>query len=154
MCEHSEFRGRCLTVSRSIDNLGSIGMNDQVSSISAERRSRRDSDNDNDDDDADRERRQRPADREPQRVEVCFYEHVNFTGRRFCLGDGESRRNLGEVDFNDTISSVSVPPGLRTTVCEHSEFRGRCMTFDRSVENFVAIGFNDQVSSVTVERRR
>jgi hypothetical protein len=159
MCEHAEFRGRCVTVDRSITNLASIDMNDAVSSISAERRTgRRDlepRDRDDDDDDVERDRKQRPVDRErPRRdgLEVCFFEHAEFRGRRFCLGVGESRRNLGDTPFNDMISSVSVPPSLRTTLCEHSEFRGRCMTFDRSVENFGSIGFNDAVSSVTVER--
>jgi hypothetical protein len=83
---------------------------------------------------------------------ICFYEHAHFQGRSFCIRDGQRVASVGP-GFNDTFSSVAVPPGTRVQVCEHDHFAGQCITIDRSVANFAATGFNDRISSVAAAGR-
>ena len=80
----------------------------------------------------------------------CFFEHSEFQGRRLCLAPGQRLSNL-DASWNDRISSVEIPPGMRVTVCEHANFAGRCMTLNRSVSDFQEIRFNDMVSSISVD---
>jgi hypothetical protein len=82
---------------------------------------------------------------------ACFYEHANFQGRQICLGAGQ---NVGLLDpsWNDRVSSAQIPPGLHATICEHANFAGRCVPLDRSIGNLSEIGFNDKVSSISVDR--
>lgn len=84
---------------------------------------------------------------------ACFFEHANFQGRRVCFNIGQ-RVPLVDLSMNDKFSSVQVPPGVRVTICEHANFGGRCMPVDRTVTNFNDIGFNDRVSSLSVEPDR
>ena len=81
---------------------------------------------------------------------ACFFEHANFQGRRTCFGAGQ-RVPMVDPSMNDKFSSVQLPPGLRVTLCEHANFAGRCVPVDRTIANFNEIGFNDRVSSVSVE---
>jgi hypothetical protein len=81
---------------------------------------------------------------------ACFYEHVNFHGWRMCIRAGQSVPVL-DPSMNNQFSSVQVQPGARVTMCEGANFRGRCIPVDRSIANFVDIGFNDKVSSVAAE---
>jgi Peptidase inhibitor family I36 len=85
-----------------------------------------------------------------ERSSVCFYKHIHFQGRSYCIRVGE------RVDFvgpraNDKFSSVSVPRGVVATMCEHANFRGRCVRLSRSEPDFVRMGFNDRVSAVSAE---
>lgn len=84
---------------------------------------------------------------------LCFYEHSDFRGQHLCMSPGQRIANLDQIngDWNDRISSVQIPPGLRVSICEHANFSGRCLTLDRSVSNFQSINFNDRVSSISVE---
>lgn len=78
---------------------------------------------------------------------VCFYEHVDFQGRSYCIRVGERIGFVGE-DVNDQFSSVRIPPGALVTICEHANFQGRCQRLSHSEPDFVALGFNDMVSAV------
>lgn len=80
--------------------------------------------------------------------EVCFYEHVNYEGDRFCMEPGENRSSLGS-SWNDTISSIRVSGGAEARVCEHFDYEGRCATVDRNVRNLGSRG-NDMISSIRV----
>ncbi|MBI3434408.1 MAG: peptidase inhibitor family I36 protein [Proteobacteria bacterium] len=80
---------------------------------------------------------------------VCFFEHINYEGRPYCIAPGQSVPNVG--GFNDQFSSVNIPPGVRVRMCEHANFTGRCITLDRPTPNFVAIGFNDIVTAVAAD---
>jgi hypothetical protein len=83
--------------------------------------------------------------------QVCFYEHIDFGGRRLCVMAGERVSDVGFA-LNDTFSSATVPPGLRGFMCEDVNFGGRCTRLDRTVPNFQALGpWNDVVSSVAAE---
>lgn len=79
--------------------------------------------------------------------QVCFYEHVNFDGRRFCMEPGDRRRSLGA--WNDQISSIRVFGDAEAQVCEHNGFRGRCVIVDRNIRNLGRRG-NDIISSIRV----
>ena len=81
------------------------------------------------------------------RDRVCFYEHVNYGGASFCARSGENLRSLGS--WNDRISSIRVQGSAEALVCEHVNFRGRCVVIDRSVRNLGARG-NDIISSIRV----
>ena len=86
-----------------------------------------------------------------QRDSVCFFEHINFEGRRECFSVGQ---RVPLVRMNDLYSSVQIPPGVRVTICEHQNFGGRCIPLERSVASFVELKFNDIVSSVAIEDDR
>ncbi|WXH34003.1 hypothetical protein WA016_08014 [Myxococcus stipitatus] len=62
---------------------------------------------------------------------------------------------LGDLGFNDLLSSVTILGPYQATLCEHAYQSGRCFTTSRSVTdiNSVAGGpWNDVISSVTVSR--
>jgi hypothetical protein len=88
--------------------------------------------------------------RGPGGGDVCFYEHINFQGRAWCI-DADQRVPALDPSANDRISSVQVPPGVRVTVCEHVNYAGRCLTLDRPAANLLNVGFNDMISSVASE---
>lgn len=81
------------------------------------------------------------------RDRVCFYEHVNYGGDRFCARPGERISSLGS--WNDKISSIRVQGDAEALVCEHNNFRGRCVVIDRDVRNLGRRG-NDIISSIRV----
>jgi uncharacterized protein YraI len=85
--------------------------------------------------------------RPDRRSQVCFYEHVNYEGDRFCARPGERIRALGA--WNDRISSIRVRGDAEAQVCEHNNFRGRCALIDRNVRNLGRRG-NDIISSIRV----
>ena len=84
--------------------------------------------------------------RPDRRDRVCFYEHFNYEGDRFCVRPGDRLRSLG--DWNDRISSIRVIGDAEAQVCEHNNFRGRCIVVDESRRRLG--GANDQISSVRV----
>ena len=45
-----------------------------------------------------------------RRGRVCFYEHWDFSGNRFCADQGQSAAFVGQA-WNDRISSIQVGPG-------------------------------------------
>lgn len=93
--------------------------------------------------DFDRPRRPRPGTRD----RVCFYEHVNYNGNRFCMEPGERSRSLGS--WNDRISSIRVYGDAEAQVCENNNYRGRCVVVDRDIRNLGRRG-NDIISSIRV----
>lgn len=81
---------------------------------------------------------------------ACFYEHTDYQGRAYCIRVGERVGFIGNR-ANDKFSSVRIPRGAEVTMCEHSNFRGRCHRLHRSEPNFVRLGFNDRVSAVSAQ---
>ena len=78
---------------------------------------------------------------------ICFYEHVNYDGRSFCMEPGDRRTSLGA--WNDRISSIRVFGDVEAQVCENNNYRGRCVIIDRNVRNLGSRG-NDIISSIRV----
>jgi hypothetical protein len=85
---------------------------------------------------------------------VCVYEHAGFNGRQLCFHAGQSVPRIRDHgDFwNDRVSSISIAPGFSVRVCQHDGFAGRCATYDRSITNLAHQGFNDEISSLSVNR--
>lgn len=79
-----------------------------------------------------------------QAGEITLFTHSNFNGPALTLR-GETP-DLVPYNFNDRASSVVVRSGT-WQLCEHADFRGRCMVVERG-EYPVLAGFNDIISSV------
>lgn len=92
---------------------------------------------------------QRPGVTPPAAGRICFFENYNQSGRRFCVGHGDSDRSLSTF-WNDRIRSAEVEGNIAVTVCTRDDFRGQCAVIDRSVRS---IGFlADDISSYYVDR--
>lgn len=79
--------------------------------------------------------------------QVCFYEHDNYRGARFCAGPGDRYASLNQ--FNDRISSIRVRGDVQVQVCEDFNFNGRCAVLDQSRRN-LGNRNNDIISSIRV----
>lgn len=78
--------------------------------------------------------------------EVCFFERTRYRGDSFCMEEGESMRRLGG-GWNNEISSMENPDGLRVTLCLERNFRD-CRTYTSSARSLG--NFDDDVSSIRV----
>lgn len=66
-------------------------------------------------------------------------------------------------NFNDCISSISIPPGWVVEACEHANYRGACKLFNGDVSNLSYVkgpcspdsggNFNDCISSIRIRRQ-
>ncbi len=128
LCEHGNFGGRCEVVDASVQDLSSIGLNDQVSSL-------------------------RPASARgggtigiPSTGDaaIIFYSSERFGGEAMPLTGSE--RDFNRLRFNDRARSVDVRAGV-WRVCTDGNFRGRCEYVDQSVRSLADIGLSGQVSS-------
>lgn len=96
------------------------------------------------------------AQREPgdtlPRQGACFYEHANYRGQYFCaqVGDDISRLPSGA---NDRVSSIRILGGAEVTIFNNARFRGGSLRIDSDVRSLADAGFNDQVSSILIEKR-
>jgi hypothetical protein len=77
--------------------------------------------------------------------EVCFFEHVDFDGRRFCAESGRANAGLGDR-WNDTVSSIKVGANARVEVCEDYDFGGECRVLRQDAADLTG-GWNDRISS-------
>jgi hypothetical protein len=89
---------------------------------------------------------QRNFDRHDQ-DKVCFYNDENFSGDSFCSSPGESMRNIGPR-FNDQVTSIRIPRGLRVTIYDDENFGGRSQTYTSDVANLGS--WNDRFSSFKI----
>jgi hypothetical protein len=64
------------------------------------------------------------------RRRACFYDDIRFRGRSFCVGVGDSNRDLGS--WNNRIASISISGSMTVEVCEDRGFRN-CEDFNRDV---------------------
>ncbi len=162
--EHSHFRGRRITLDRSIRRLSSLrnhygsfdNWNDRVSSIrvipSTPHRDRYGDDN------RDRRRSDKIEKKQPA---IMLFSDSRFSGKRLPLREGDSIPNLSRIDWNDTISSIRLNEGVRIQLFEHANFRGRSVIINADQHNMNYIrpdrsyygrteGWNDRVSSLRV----
>jgi hypothetical protein len=78
--------------------------------------------------------------------QACFYSGSNYSGSRFCVDEGDSIRRLGG-DWNNRISSIRNPDGLRVTVCEDANYFD-CRVYTTSARSLGSI--NNEISSLRV----
>jgi hypothetical protein len=84
---------------------------------------------------------------------VCFYEDINFGGRYFCTPAGQSTTSVPS-GMNDTISSVRVFGNAAVTLYRDPSFRGQSKSIDSNATDLRGLGFNDRISSYSVDARR
>ncbi|MBS0471976.1 MAG: beta/gamma crystallin family protein [Proteobacteria bacterium] len=81
----------------------------------------------------------------PRRASIIVYQEDNFRGASREFRDDQE--DLGWVHFDDRISSIEVHGGV-WELCEHSRFRGRCITVDHDVRKLGRMGMDDRISSI------
>ena len=156
ICTDAEFHGRCEVIDTTVDTLGPIQFNDNISSI--RRVSNRGDWPDRDrpgngrpggwgdrDDHRDPPVSPPPARPDYSRAEVVIYEHGNFEGKAAPVNGSVS--NLKPLGMNDNISSIKVQRG-RWEVCVDPEYRGRCVAVDGNMSSLSALRMNDNISSI------
>eukprot|EP00775_Hariotina_reticulata_P007851 gene7851-8048_t len=86
-----------------------------------------------------------------QTTQVTVYEHANYAGRAGVAGVGDYRALPAE--FNDMITSIRVPAGLKITLREHPNYGGRglIITGPSDITNLSPWNFNDITSSFKIE---
>jgi hypothetical protein len=84
---------------------------------------------------------------------VCFYEDINFGGRYFCTPAGQSTTAVPS-GMNDKISSVRVFGNAAVTLYGDPSFRGQSKFIDSNATDLRGLGFNDRISSYTVDAGR
>jgi hypothetical protein len=83
---------------------------------------------------------------------ACFYQDINYRGSYFCLGAGEELDSMPS-GANDKVSSIRVFGGVSIAVFKDPRFRGEALRFDSDVRDLQREDFNDEISSVAIERR-
>ncbi|MCU6498754.1 beta/gamma crystallin family protein [Rugamonas sp. A1-17] len=138
LCEHSEFRGRCMVVERGeypvLD-----GFNDVISSVrEIGGRDYRDDDRRGD--------RDRDSDRGygHHREAIVLFSRSGFGGAK--LGLRDAVRTLDQYDFNDQASSVIVNEG-RWELCEHADYGGQCIVLEPGRYEYLD-NMNNRISSL------
>lgn len=81
---------------------------------------------------------------------VCFYEDINFQGRYFCTPVGYAVEGVPS-GMNDRVSSARVFGNAVATVFRDPNFRGQAKVIDDDVRDLRGMGFNDRVSSYSVD---
>ena len=102
---------------------------------------------------------------------ITIYADPRFRGRsELLLKDVEDLDDLkngcdkggtfdAHINFDDCISSIRVPPGLRVTVYEDPRFRGASVTFTSDVADLDDVkgpcgdDFDDCISSIRISRQ-
>ncbi|HSV35207.1 MAG TPA: beta/gamma crystallin-related protein [Ramlibacter sp.] len=85
-------------------------------------------------------------------AQITFYNGEGFRGRAFTADHAVP--NFNRSNLNDRISSVVVDQG-RWEVCEHANFRGRCVVLRRgSYDSLAKLGMENAISSARPTDRR
>lgn len=77
--------------------------------------------------------------------EVCFFDGTSYRGSSFCLGSGDSTRDLRS--WTDRISSIDNPDRLEVQICSEANYRN-CRTYTTSASSLG--DFDDYTVSVRV----
>lgn len=127
VCLEPNYRGTCQVIDSSLPNMTQWAFNNRITSIRAVHRERRGS-----------------------RRGITLWSGRNYTGRSVNLIRTEdSLRRLG---FNDAANSIEVHSG-RWTLCENSDFGGRCVELTRDSNDLTLFRMNDRVSAVSPDGR-
>ena len=80
---------------------------------------------------------------------IGLFEQCNYGGKRSYLNPGSYKAWQMGVG-NDKLSSIQIPNGMRVTVYEHDDFKGRSATYTSSI-GCLTDGWDDNTSSIVVE---
>lgn len=136
ICDRADFGGRCVTVSGDVTDLRAYGMSNRVASARPVRR--------------ESGWEPPPAPRfEPPKL--VLYERPNFRGRSREVEDDDAEIS----DFNDRAQSARAVSGA-WQVCEHKNFRGRCVTITGDVPDLSVYRLSSAITSArpVFEERR
>lgn len=134
VCEDTNFRGRCQILTASDPNLQALRMNDNITSL-------------------------RPAGNYgyppgpgvPTYGSLVFFSSTGLRGDALTIDRDEP--DLARAGFNDRARSVDIRSGV-WEVCTDGDYRGRCATLDRPVDNLSDIGLSGNISSVRLTTYR
>jgi hypothetical protein len=80
---------------------------------------------------------------------IGLFEECNYAGRKYYLTPGSYKGYSMQI-ANDRLSSLQIPNGMRVTIYEHDDFKGKSATYTSSVA-CLGDGLNDNASSMVVE---
>jgi hypothetical protein len=83
---------------------------------------------------------------------ACFYYDADYRGRSFCVEAGDESRSIPD-GLEDRISSIRIFGRVEVTVYKDKRLKGDSRRFDRDVRNLRDEGWNDRISSLSVDRR-
>ena len=151
LCESSNGRGNCQTITRSIRNLGRLGLDCELTSFyqAGYRNDRGYSNNRGYNDGGFRGGRGGGFNRGGQGygggyAAVTLYSKDNFRGKSVGI-DGPV--NLRDIGFNNKADSIAINAG-RWIVCTGRDLRGDCDVLGRSVRDLDRIDLDDNISSI------
>lgn len=76
--------------------------------------------------------------------EAVIFKHPDFRGSAIAID--RPVRNLRNLGFNDTVSSIDVRGAWE--VCVDPDFRGRCVIIDRPAGHLSSLRMNDNITSL------
>jgi len=68
----------------------------------------------------------------PSPYQACFFAGENFTAQSKCVTYNRSFSRLGP-EWNNRISSLTIKPGTRVTLCQRPDFKSPCLSFKANV---------------------
>jgi hypothetical protein len=134
VCEDANYGGRCEVITASAPDLRGLRLNDNISSL-------------------------RPAGGygyppstgTPVYGSLVFFSSTGLRGDALTIDRDE--RDLARAGYNDRARSVDIRSGV-WEVCTDGDYRGRCATLDRPVDNLSDIGLSGNISSVRLVTHR
>lgn len=141
LCKNSNGRGNCQTITRSIANLGRLGLDCELTSFfqtgynngAVNTRGFRDQ----------RAYAARGG-RYGAGAPVVLYKKDNFRGDGVGI---TGRTNLRDIGFNNKVDSIAISSG-QWIVCTKRDLRGKCDVLSRSVYDLDDIDLDDNISSI------
>ena len=125
--EHGDLKGKKTTITSDQANLKMMKWNDKISSFKVEKFN-------------------------PESNISSLYENSHFSGKFTTLGIGEYRSLNKQTWFNDKISSIKINEGYKIILYKDSDFKGAKKTLYSSYTSLKAIKFNDNISSIKIEK--
>lgn len=82
---------------------------------------------------------------------VTLYENCNYSGKKYFLEAGTFRLYQMKID-NDKLSSLQIPPGMKVTIYQDDNFKGKSNTYFNNIACLEG-EWNDNTSSIVVENQ-
>src|SRR4051794_31530328 len=96
--------------------------------------------------------------------QISLYRHANYKGdregERIDLSEGRYSSDIlfwpgwpggdSHMAWNDTVSSIKVPPGMTVDLFSDATWKGDRLTITKDIPNLSDLKFNDRTSSLIV----